>query len=110
MASKSTRMKVAAGLLVAGATWQCQAQAVDAPLGDPRLGKADEAAARAATSTEAFDTMDRNKDGGITPSEATGLVAASFDNVDASRDGKVDYAEFVQLEDSYRGPDVPVIP
>lgn len=104
MQLKFKPMLIAIALTLAGTASGLHAAPGDVPLGDPRLGQSDEAAARAASSTEAFESMDRNKDGVITPTEAVGPIAVAFNDLDASRDGKIDYAEFVQLEKAYRPP------
>ncbi|MGQ0698359.1 MAG: EF-hand domain-containing protein [Panacagrimonas sp.] len=102
---------VALALSLATAAIQGHAQTVG-PSGDSRrMGKADEASARAAESTEVFESMDRNEDGAISTNEATGIVATSFNNLDKSLDGKIDYAEFVQMDKPVKDPnEVPEAP
>lgn len=71
------------------------AQTGGGPLSDPSLGEADEAAARAASSAEAFKLLDENGDGAISKLEATGPLAVQFDELDANLNGSLDYAEFI---------------
>lgn len=75
------------------------AQTGGAPLSERGMGVSDAAAARAAESTRAFEAMDRNGDGMISRPEARGAVAASFVELDVSKDDRIDYAEFVLMKD-----------
>lgn len=74
------------------------AQTGGGPMSDPALGQADEAAARAASRTEAFKRLDENGDGAISKLEATGPLAAQFNELDANLNGSLDYAEFIAVQ------------
>ena len=92
-----------AGLSAVGLCLSVHAQAVppesSAPALVPAPAPAISSTPEPATMSESFASLDRDKDGALTLSEAerSERVAVAFQRLDESRDGRLDLAEFAQL-------------
>lgn len=92
-------LALATGLLSAAALAQSVPPPMPAPMLPETLPAPSGEPAEPPPMSEIFAELDRDKDGSLTTDEASRNeeVAAAFERLDESRDGRLDLAEFAQL-------------